>query len=152
MTAGRAENSMSKGINKVTLVGNLGADPETRDTRAGDPVVNMRIATSESWTDKQGERQERTEWHTVTVFGKLAGVCAKYLRKGSRVYIEGGLRTEKWTDNSGAERYTTKVVARELLMLDGRDDRQSPSTPRQPASDAVARTEAALEFDDDIPF
>ena len=152
MTAGRAENSMSKGINKVTLVGNLGADPETRDTRAGDPVVNMRIATSESWTDKQGERQERTEWHTVTVFGKLAGVCAKYLRKGSRVYIEGSLRTEKWTDNSGAERYTTKVVARELLMLDGRDDRQSPSTPRQPASDAVARTEAALEFDDDIPF
>ena len=144
---------MSKGINKVTLVGNLGADPETRATRGGDPVVSLRVATSETWTDKQGERQERTEWHTVTVFGKLAGVCDQYLRKGSRIYIEGSLRTEKWQDNSGNDRYTTKVVAREMLMLDGakgggdhgaRSERQPEERPARPAPEP--------EFDDDIPF
>lgn len=153
MTARRAENGMSKGINKVTLVGNLGADPETRATRTGDPVVNMRVATSENWTDKGGERQERTEWHTVTVFGKLAAVCEKYLRKGSRIYIEGSLRTERWTDNAGTERYTTKIVARDMLMLDGaRGGGERGDQPQRQPAERAARPAAQPEFDDDIPF
>lgn len=144
---------MSKGINKVTLVGNLGADPETRATRTGDPVVSMRVATSENWTDKGGERQERTEWHTVTVFGKLASVCEKYLRRGSRIYIEGSLRTEKWTDNAGAERYTTKIVARDMLMLDGaRGGGERGGQPERQPAERAARPAAEPEFDDDIPF
>ena len=112
---------MARGINKVILVGNLGADPETRAMPSGSTVANLRIATSESWRDKQtGEQQERTEWHRVALFGRLAEVAAEYLKKGSQVYIEGSLRTRKWTDKQGQERYSTEIIGNELQMLGGR--------------------------------
>ena len=109
---------MARGVNKVILIGNLGADPETRAMPSGTTVANLRIATSESWRDKQsGEQQERTEWHRVALFGRLAEVAGEYLRKGSQVYIEGSLRTRKWQDKQGTERYTTEIVANEMLMV-----------------------------------
>ncbi len=112
---------MARGINKVILVGNLGADPETRAMPSGSTVANLRIATSESWRDKQtGEQQERTEWHRVALFGRLAEVAGEYLKKGSQVYIEGSLRTRKWTDKQGQERYSTEIIGNELQMLGGR--------------------------------
>ena len=112
---------MARGINKVILVGNLGADPETRYTASGAAVTNLRLATSEVWRDKQtGEQQERTEWHRVVMFNKLAEVAGEFLRKGSQVYIEGKLQTRKWQDQSGQDRYTTEVVANEFQMLGGR--------------------------------
>lgn len=114
---------MARGINKVILVGNLGADPETRYTAGGAAITNIRIATSESWRDKQtGENQERTEWHRVVFFSRLAEIAGEYLRKGSQVYIEGALRTRKWQDQSGQDRYTTEIVANEMQMLGGRGD------------------------------
>ena len=118
---------MAGSVNKVILVGNLGADPEIRRLNSGDPVVNLRIATSETWRDRNtGERKERTEWHSVAIFNEnLAKIAEQYLRKGSKVYIEGQLETRKWQDQSGAERYSTEVVLRqfrgELTLLDGRD-------------------------------
>ena len=112
---------MARGINKVILIGNLGADPETRAMPSGTTVANLRVATSESWRDKQtGEQQERTEWHRVALFGRLAEVAGEYLRKGSQVYIEGSLRTRKWQDKQGNERYSTEIVGNDLQMLDGR--------------------------------
>ena len=117
---------MAGSVNKVILVGNLGRDPETRRLASGDPVVNLRIATSESWKDKMsGERKEKTEWHSVVIYNdNLARVAEQYLRKGSKVYIEGQLQTRKWTDNSGVEKYTTEVVLQrfrgEMTILDGR--------------------------------
>jgi len=113
---------MARGINKVILVGNLGADPETRAMPSGTTVANLRIATSESWRDKQsGEQQERTEWHRVVLFGRLGEIAAEYLKKGSQVYIEGSLRTRKWQDKqSGQERFSTEIVANEMQMLGGR--------------------------------
>src|SRR6185503_13487636 len=112
---------MARGVNKVILVGNLGADPETRAMPSGTTVTNIRIATSESWRDKQtGEQQERTEWHRVALFGRLGEIAAEYLRKGSQVYIEGSLRTRKWQDKQGNERYSTEIVANEMQMLSGR--------------------------------
>lgn len=112
---------MARGINKVILVGNLGADPETRYTPGGSAVTNIRIATSESWKDKQtGEQQERTEWHRVVFFGRLGEIAAEYLRKGSQVYVEGSLRTNKWQGQDGQDRYTTEVIANEMQMLGGR--------------------------------
>ena len=117
---------MAGSVNKVILVGNLGRDPETRRLASGDPVVNLRIATSESWKDKMsGERKEKTEWHSVVIYNEnLARVAEQYLRKGSKVYIEGQLQTRKWTDQSGAEKYTTEVVLQrfrgEMTILDGR--------------------------------
>jgi len=112
---------MARGINKVILVGNLGADPETRAMPSGTTVANLRIATSESWRDKQsGEQQERTEWHRVVLFGRLGEVAAEYLKKGSQVYIEGSLRTRKWQDKSGVERYSTEIVGNDMQMLGGR--------------------------------
>jgi single-strand DNA-binding protein len=109
---------MARGINKVILVGNLGADPETRAMPSGTTVANLRIATSESWRDKQsGEQQERTEWHRVALFGRLGEIAAEYLKKGSQVYIEGSLRTRKWQDKQGNERYSTEIVANEMQML-----------------------------------
>src|ERR1700678_2350460 len=112
---------MARGVNKVILVGNLGADPETRAMPSGSTVANLRIATSESWRDKQsGEQQERTEWHRVALFGRLAEVAAEYLRKGSQVYIEGSLRTRKWQDKQGNERYSTEIIGNEMQMLGGR--------------------------------
>jgi len=112
---------MARGINKVILIGNLGADPETRAMPSGSQVANLRIATSESWRDKtSGEQQERTEWHRVALFGRLAEIAAEYLRKGSQVYIEGSLRTRKWQDKQGNERYSTEIIGNEMQMLGGR--------------------------------
>ncbi|MDB6162012.1 MAG: single-stranded DNA-binding protein [Gammaproteobacteria bacterium] len=112
---------MARGINKVILVGNLGADPETRAMPSGTTVANLRIATSESWRDKQsGEQQERTEWHRVVLFGRLGEIAAEYLKKGSQVYIEGSLRTRKWQDKQGTERYSTEIVGNDMQMLGGR--------------------------------
>ena len=158
---------MARGINKVILVGNLGADPETRYLPSGKPVTNMRIATSDAWKDKQtGDQQERTEWHSVVLFDKLAEISAEYLRKGSQVYIEGALRTRKWQDKQGNDRYTTEIVAREMQMLGGRGGGGGGASGgggagggerverRPPAEDRAAVAPAAEEgeFDDDIPF
>src|SRR5688500_20403261 len=112
---------MARGVNKVILVGNLGADPETRAMPSGTTVANIRIATSESWKDKtSGEQQERTEWHRVALFGRLGEFAAEYLKKGSQVYIEGSIRTRKWQDKEGKERFSTEIVANEMQMLGGR--------------------------------
>src|SRR5262249_37405185 len=120
---------MARGVNKVILIGNLGADPETRAMPSGTTVANLRIATSESWRDKQsGEQQERTEWHRVALFGRLAEIASEYLRKGSQVYIEGSLRTRKWQDKQGNERYSTEIVGNEMQMLGGRSG-AGPSAP-----------------------
>jgi len=122
-------------VNKVILVGNLGADPETRYTAGGTAVSNIRIATSDNWNDKQtGERQERTEWHKVVFFNRLAEVVQQYLRKGSQVYIEGSIRTQKWQDQNGQDRYTTEIVANTMQMLGSRQDAMAGSyTPAPPA-------------------
>jgi single-strand DNA-binding protein len=112
---------MARGVNKVIIIGNLGADPETRAMPSGTTVANLRVATSESWRDKQtGEQQERTEWHRVALFGRLAEVAGEYLRKGSQVYIEGSLRTRKWQDKQGNERYSTEIVGNDMQMLGSR--------------------------------
>jgi single-strand DNA-binding protein len=152
---------MARGINKVILIGNLGADPESRSMPSGMNVTNLRIATSESWKDKQtGEMQERTEWHNVAMFGRLAEISAQYLRKGSQVYIEGRLRTRKWQDKEGRDRYTTEIVADEMQMLGGRGGAGGGMGGAAPER-APGRAEAAVEaaagpagepFDDDIPF
>src|SRR5271169_4291454 len=128
---------MARGINKVILIGNLGADPETRAIPSGTTVANLRIATSESWRDKQsGEQQERTEWHRVAMFGRLAEIAAEYLKKGSQVYIEGSLRTRKWTDKQGNERYSTEIIGNELQMLGGRGGAAGGASAGAPASGA----------------
>ncbi len=133
---------MARGINKVILVGNLGADPETRAMPSGSTVANLRIATSESWRDKQtGEQQERTEWHRVALFGRLAEVAAEYLKKGSQVYIEGSLRTRKWTDKQGQERYSTEIIGNDMQMLGGRA--RAVAVVPVPAAAAPASAQAA---------
>lgn len=157
---------MAGSVNKVILVGNLGRDPEVRRLSSGEPVVNLRIATSENWRDKQsGERKEKTEWHSVVIFNEnLAKVAEQYLRKGAKVYIEGQLQTRKWTDQNGQEKYTTEVVLQryrgELTMLDGRnggdssfssDDSFTASAgPRRVAEGP--RENFSAEMDDEIPF
>lgn len=114
---------MAKGINKVILVGHLGQDPEVRYTQSGSAIANVSIATTESWTDKQsGQRQDRTEWHRVVFFNRLGEIVGEYLRKGSQIYVEGALRTRKWQDQGGQDRYTTEIVASEMQMLGGRGD------------------------------
>merc|ERR1711916_392854 len=127
------ENPMARGINKVILVGNCGQDPETRYMPSGGAVTNISIATSETWKDKQtGQPQERTEWHRVVFFNRLAEIAGEYLRKGSQVYVEGSLRTRKWQDQGGQDRYTTEIVANEMQMLGGRTEaaaQQSRPTP-----------------------
>src|SRR5256886_14334587 len=121
---------MARGINKVILIGNLGADPETRAMPSGTTVANLRVATSESWRDKQtGEQQERTEWHRVAFFGRLAEVAGEYLRKGSQVYIEGSLRTRKWQDKQGNERYSTEIIGNDMQMLGGRGGAGARAAP-----------------------
>jgi single-strand DNA-binding protein len=156
---------MARGINKVILIGHLGADPETRAMPSGMTVANMRLATTESWKDKQsGEQQERTEWHNVALFGRLGEIAAEYLRKGSQVYIEGRLRTRKWQDKEGRDRYTTEIVANEMQMLGGRGGGgggggggvagPSEAAPRAEHAEAAAGGAGASreDFDDDIPF
>src|SRR5262245_22432525 len=161
---------MARGVNKVIIVGNLGADPETRAMPSGSTVANLRIATTENWKDRQsGEQQERTEWHRVALFGRLAEVAAEYLRKGSQVYIEGSLRTRKWQDKQGNERYTTEIVANDMQMLGGRGggggERSGgggygrDSAPPRDAEYAEPSAPSGgggggrgEDFDDDIPF
>ncbi|HWU56908.1 MAG TPA: single-stranded DNA-binding protein [Rhizomicrobium sp.] len=146
---------MAGSVNKVILVGNLGKDPEVRRMTSGDPVVNLSIATSESWRDKaSGERKEKTEWHRVVIFNKnLAEVAEKYLRKGAKVYVEGQLQTRKWTDKDGAEKYSTEVVLQnfrgELTMLDGRNGGEGGQS--RGAGEAPASFQRD-ELDDEIPF
>ncbi len=147
----------TRGINKVILIGNLGTDPEIRHTASGEAVANIRIATSESWKDRTtGEPQERTEWHSVVFFGKLAEIVEQFLRKGAKVYVEGQLRTRKWQGQDGQDRYTTEIVVGmggTLQMLDaktGNDPAPRPSSPpRRPPAPPL---HPARDFDDDIPF
>ena len=147
---------MAGSVNKVILVGNLGRDPEVRRMSSGDPVVNLSVATSESWRDKaSGERKEKTEWHRVVIFNKnLAEVAEKYLRKGSKVYVEGSLQTRKWTDKDGQEKYSTEVVLQnfrgELTMLDAKGEGGGGGS-RMGAGDAPASFDRS-EMDDEIPF
>lgn len=158
---------MARGINKVILVGNLGQDPETRAMPSGGSVTNLRLATSESWKDKQsGEQKERTEWHSVVMFGRLGEIAAEYLRKGSQVYVEGALRTRKWQDKDGRDRYSTEIVANDMQMLGSRGGGGAPgggygggggqesrerAESHEPAGGGQGGG-AAPEFDDDIPF
>jgi len=169
---------MAGSVNKVILVGNLGRDPEVRRLNSGQPVVNLRVATSESWRDKNtGERQERTEWHNVVIFNEnLAKIAEQYLKKGSKVYLEGQLQTRKWQDQSGQDRYTTEVVLQrfrgELTLLDGRGGgadageggedfgrsspmegaRRAPASAGRPGGSGGGSTSFAEELDDEIPF
>jgi single-strand DNA-binding protein len=145
---------MARGINKVILVGHLGADPETRYMPSGSAVTNLRLATSESWKDKtSGEQQDRTEWHRVAMFGRLAEIAAEYLRKGSQVYIEGSLRTRKWQDKDGGDRWSTEIIANEMQMLGGRSDASAPARSGSQSSSApVPDSGPPDEFNDDIPF
>ena len=173
---------MARGVNKVILIGNLGADPETRFMPSGGAVTNVRLATSESWKDKQsGQLQERTEWHRVVFFNKLGEIAGEYLKKGSKVYIEGSIRTRKWQGQDGQDRYTTEIVANEMQMLDGRGDGGGQgggyapqgnqggyqnqnenyggggAAPQQSQSPAQNQNQGGFsgpadDFDDDIPF
>lgn len=171
---------MARGVNKVILVGNLGRDPEIRYTPSGSAVANITLATSDQWKDKNtGENQERTEWHRVVFFNRLAEIVGEYVKKGSQIYIEGSLQTRKWQDQGGQDRYTTEIVAREMQMLGSRsggdsgfggmdqsvpDQGMSQATPQQPQAPAApaqqqqsqsapaAAPSAYDEFDDDIPF
>lgn len=139
-----------KGVNKVILLGNLGADPETKYTAGGTAITTVRIATSESWTDKQsGKKQERTEWHRVKFFGKLAEIAGEYLKKGRQVYVEGSIRTDKYTDKEGVERYATDIIASEMQLIGGKDAGDSKPGPQAKRSNEPAPKQ---EFDDDIPF
>lgn len=172
---------MARGINKVILIGNCGGDPETRYLPSGGAVTNITVATSETWKDKQtGQNQERTEWHRVVFFNRLGEIAGEYLRKGSKVYIEGSLRTRKWQDKDGGDRYTTEIVANEMQMLDSRgsgggagmgggyeQQQQAPRPSNRPQQAAAAGAAGAAggasagydappasfdDFDDDIPF
>ncbi len=146
---------MARGINKVILVGNLGNDPDVRYTANGAAVSNISIATSESWKDKEtGEQQERTEWHRVVFFGRLAEIVAEYLKKGSQVYVEGRLQTRKWQDKDGHDRYTTEVVANEMQMLGSRSSGGNYEQPSSaPANEPAPAKKPDENFvDDDIPF
>lgn len=160
---------MSKGVNKVILVGNCGQDPETKYAANGTTITNLSVATSESWKDKQtGQRQERTEWHRVVFFSRLAEIAGEYLKKGGKVYIEGSLRTNKWQDQSGQDRYSTDIVASEMQMLDSRGSSESSDgygAQQAPRSQTAQQQHqqpqqqvqppqgmAEDDFDDDIPF
>ena len=174
---------MARGINKVILVGNIGADPEVRYSPNGSAITNVTLATSDSWKDKQtGQPQERTEWHRVVFFNRLAEIAGEYVRKGSKIYVEGALRTRKWQDKSGQDRYTTEIVANEMQLLDSRGDNSggyapqnngynqqpqqqaapqqrpnnqyAPQQPQQPQQAPQAQPQPSNfdDFDDDIPF
>ena len=161
---------MARGINKAILIGNLGNDPDIRYTASGTAIANISLATAESWRDKNsGEQQERTEWHRIVFFGRLAEVVGEYLRKGSQIYVEGRIQTRKWQDKEGNDRYSTEVVANEMQMLGGRGGGAGAGAPMHPDSQArapearntapppdkpAARPGAAPadDFDDDIPF
>lgn len=145
---------MANGLNKVILIGNLGRDPEVRYTPGGLAVANFSMATSETWTNKEGEKETRTEWHRIVAFGKLGEICGEYLSKGKQVYIEGRIQTREWEDKEGNKRYTTEIIALQMLMLGSREsageprpspssDMETPNLPEPP----ISKTK-----DDDIPF
>ena len=152
---------MARGVNKVILIGHLGQDPQSRAMPSGKAVVNLRLATSDQWRDKQtGENKESTEWHNVVMFDRLAEIAAEYLRKGSQIYVEGRIRTRKWQDREVQDRYTTEIVANEMQMLGGRGGGErgvgaAPERARDRSEEPAQRAEAAgvaESFDDDIPF
>jgi len=162
---------MARGVNKVILIGKLGGDPETRYTQSGSAITTIKLATSESWKDKAtGEQQERTEWHRVAMFGRLGEIAAEYLKKGSQVYIEGSIRTRKWQDKEGKERFSTEIVANDMQMLGGRSGggegmsrggggRSMGGAPPQDQSEygesagsGAGPSRGKDDFDDDIPF
>ncbi len=156
---------MAASLNKVMIIGNMGADPEVRHTQDGKPIANCRIATNESWTDQSGQKQERTEWHRVVVFGGLADVVSKYLKKGDNVYFEGKIQTRKWTDQQGQDKYTTEVVVDRggaMQMLGGRSgggsrdsysyDQSAPAASAPKATEKPAPISTDAPFDDEIPF
>lgn len=146
----------SRGVNKVILVGNMGADPETRNLPNGGQVTNIRLATSEVWKDKNtGEQKERTEWHRVVFFNRLAEIVGEYTRKGSKVYVEGSIQTRKWQDQSGEDRYTTEVVGNQMQMLDSKnqgagDGFQQPNQGYPEPQEQMGSPQG--DIDDDIPF
>ena len=143
---------MSRGINKVILVGNLGNDPDIRYTASGAAVANLSVATTDTWKDKEtGENKDRTEWHRVVFFGKLAEICEQYLKKGSQVYVEGSLQTRKWQDKSGNDRYTTEIVGRDIQMLGGRAGGSGTSSSSQSVGTEPAQAADSFQ-DDDILF
>lgn len=147
---------MAGSVNKVILIGNLGRDPDVRTTQNGTKVANLSVATSESWKDKNsGERKERSEWHRVVIFGPLADIAERYLRKGSKVYLSGSLQTRKWQDQSGADKYTTEIVLQgfnsELVMLDGKSD-DRPVADNAPATGDGWEGSHSGHMDDEIPF
>jgi len=139
-----------RGVNKVILVGNLGGDPELRQTPGGTSVASFTLATNESWTDRDGQRQERTEWHRIVAWAKLAEICGQYLRKGRQVYIEGRLTTRSWEDRQGNQRKTTEIVAQQMLMLGGRGPDQAETEEDGQTPEFAAET-VKIE-DDDLPF
>lgn len=151
-------------VNKVIIVGNLGADPESKSLQDGTRLCNLRVATSEHWKDKQsGERRERTEWHRVTVWGNLADVCERYLHKGSKIYLEGQLQTRKWQDQSGADRYSTEIILRgfnaKMVMLDSRggdntntNDANENGGPEPDTGANTGQSDFARDLDDEVPF
>jgi len=145
-----------RGVNKVILVGSLGQDPEVKYTPSGTAITNISVATSESWTDKQsGQKQEKTEWHRVVFFNRLAEIAGEYLRKGAKVYIEGSLRTRKWQDQQGQDRYTTEIVASEMQMLSGKPEGQQGAQRINPAPAQTPPPPppgAFDDFDSDVPF
>lgn len=144
---------MSRGVNKVILIGSLGSDPEVKYTQDSTAITNISVATSESWKDKTGQVQQRVEWHRVVFFKKLAEIAGEYLRKGGKVYIEGSLRTRKWTAQDGTDRYSTEIVADQMQMLDGKDDIKPQAAPSQSALGAApAQNQGFDSFDDDIHF
>jgi len=162
---------MARGVNKVILIGTLGKDPEVRYAQSGSALASVSVATNESWKDKNGEKQERTEWHRVKFFGRLAEIAGEYLKKGSQVYIEGSLRTEKYTDKAGVEKYSTDIIANEMQMLGGRPDASRSETGAGERTERAARPSGAGAYgggeraarptvppmnddfpDDDIPF
>lgn len=157
---------MARGVNKVILVGNLGADPETRYTAGGSAVTNVRLATTDAWKDKQsGEQQERTEWHRIVFWGRLAEIAAEYLRKGSQIYVEGRIQTRKWQGQDGQDRWTTEIVGNEMQMLGSRGGAQASPPPDFDSGQSSGvgssggsggssskKAETVQDFDDDIPF
>jgi len=150
---------MARGVNKVILIGNLGRDPEVRYSPNGSAIANVTIATTESWKDKNsGEKQEKTEWHRVVFFGRLAEIVGEYLKKGSQIFVEGRLQTRKWQDKDGQDKYTTEIVANEMQMLGSRGGAGAPSDdysqdrPAGGGGGAPSKAPAMDDFDDDIPF
>ena len=158
------------GVNKVILIGNLGQDPEIRYMPNGKAVANLSIATSESWNDQQGQKQEKTEWHRITAYDKLADIIGEYVKKGSKIYVEGKLQTRKWQDQQGQDKYTTEVIINQMQMLDGKRDggnggsqqaqpARPQSAPQRPPQQSVPQhpaqpqyNEPPIDFDQDIPF